>query len=186
MILLRKVYSATLAGVLLLLTVGGAAAAAAVAVEIENNSDGESHDGDTDTSASTSTEAIIKSGGGGLRWKDLGVSLEPCPLTTALMLDKFTNNNHNHPIDANHHQHCLDDSFWLLHPTSGYIENGSLCGIIGPSGAGKTSFLNALGGTTPRSSGVYLTGSVWYEEDCSMSLPDSDNLNANNNGTEIS
>jgi len=31
------------------------------------------------------------------------------------------------------------------------------------SGAGKTTLLNALGGTTPRSSGVVLTGSVWYE-----------------------
>lgn len=32
------------------------------------------------------------------------------------------------------------------------------------SGAGKSTFLNALGGSTPRSSGVFLTGSVWYEE----------------------
>lgn len=31
------------------------------------------------------------------------------------------------------------------------------------SGAGKTTLLNALGGTTPRSSGVFLTGTVWYE-----------------------
>lgn len=32
------------------------------------------------------------------------------------------------------------------------------------SGAGKTTFLNALGGTTPSNSGIYITGSVWYEE----------------------
>ena len=98
---------------------------------------------------------------GGLRWRNLGVSLEPCPLTTALMLDEY--NNISESFDGKH-QHCLDDSMWLLHPSSGIVENGKLCGIIGPSGAGKTSFLNALGGTTPRSSGLHLTGSVWYEE----------------------
>ena len=31
------------------------------------------------------------------------------------------------------------------------------------SGAGKTTLLNALGGTTPRGSGVFLTGTIWYE-----------------------
>ncbi|KAL3800892.1 hypothetical protein ACHAW5_002043 [Stephanodiscus triporus] len=30
-------------------------------------------------------------------------------------------------------------------------------------GAGKSTFLNALGGTTPRGSGLFLTGSAWYE-----------------------
>ena len=37
--------------------------------------------------------------GGGLRWHDVGVSLEKCNSQTT-----------NHP-------HCLDDSMWLLHPT---------------------------------------------------------------------
>ena len=69
---------------------------------------------------------------GGLRWRDLGVSLEPCPLTTAQMLDKY-NNNHADRYDGSNknYQHCLDDSEWLLHPSSGFVENGSLCGIIG-------------------------------------------------------
>ena len=35
---------------------------------------------------------------------------------------------------------------------------------MGPSGAGKTSLLSALGGTTPRGAGVHLAGSVWYED----------------------
>lgn len=43
--------------------------------------------------------------------------------------------------------------------------------------AGKTTFLSALGGTTPRSSGVFLTGSVWYEE-CLF-----ENVANNNNAT---
>ena len=109
---------------------------------------------------------------GGLRWNNLGVSLESC--------DGYDGD-------------CSDDSMWLLHPSSGFVKNGCLCGILGPSGkwpvlsgsryvllnepfiyiktqfqrthqgAGKTTFLNALGGTTPSSSGIYLTGSVWYE-----------------------
>jgi len=98
---------------------------------------------------------------GGLRWQDLAVSFEKCPLTTALVLDKYKYDNYH---DDYYNQHCLDDSVWLLHPSSGFVENGSLCGIIGPSGAGKSTLLSALGGTTPRSSGVFLTGSVWYEE----------------------
>ncbi|KAL3792307.1 hypothetical protein HJC23_006219 [Cyclotella cryptica] len=82
---------------------------------------------------------------GGLWWSGLGVSFEPC--------EKHTCNEGR-----------SDDSIWLLHPSSGFVEDGSLCGILGPSGAGKTTLLNALGGTTPRGSGVFITGSVWYEE----------------------
>ncbi|KAL9187031.1 hypothetical protein ACHAXT_010751 [Thalassiosira profunda] len=105
---------------------------------------------------------------GGLQWKDLGASLSSCPLTTALMLDRYTNNNGTIDVDNapnnQHGEHCLDDAEWLLHPSSGFVPDGSLCGIIGPSGAGKSTFLNALGGTTPQGAGVHLTGSVWYEE----------------------
>ncbi len=31
-------------------------------------------------------------------------------------------------------------------------------------GSGKTTFLSAIGGTTRKNSGIYLTGSAWYEE----------------------
>ncbi len=37
------------------------------------------------------------------------------------------------------------------------------------SGAGKTTLLNALGGTTPRCSGVFLTGTIWYNLDVRVS-----------------
>lgn len=124
----------------------------------DNSDDGGGSDDDANAVQNKLSRDDPLSNKGGLKWQDLGVSLESCPLTTALMLDKY-NDERNHE-----HDHCLDDSEWLLHPSSGFIENGSLCGIIGPSGAGKTTFLSALGGTTPRSSGVYLTGSVWYEE----------------------
>ena len=43
-----------------------------------------------------------------------------------------------------------------------HLTTHAICSYI--SGAGKSTFLNALGGSTPRSSGVFLTGSVWYEE----------------------
>lgn len=35
---------------------------------------------------------------------------------------------------------------YLLHPTSGFVENGHICGILGPSGAGKTTFLSSIAG----------------------------------------
>ena len=50
---------------------------------------------------------------GGLRWNNLGVSFEPC--------DGYDGD-------------CSDDSMWLLHPSSGFVKNGWLCGILGPSG----------------------------------------------------
>lgn len=88
------------------------------------------------SSKSNNDDSSHPSGGGGLRWQDLGVSLEECPLTTALMLDKYNSNhgNYQNSNTNNNNQHCLDDSVWLLHPSSGFVENGSLCGIIGPSG----------------------------------------------------
>ena len=46
-------------------------------------------------STSSHQQSIV----GGLRWHDVGVSLEKCNSQTT-----------NHP-------HCLDDSMWLLHPT---------------------------------------------------------------------
>ena len=48
--------------------------------------------------SNVSTSSHRQSIEGGLRWHDVGVSLEKCSQTT------------NHP-------HCLDDSMWLLHPT---------------------------------------------------------------------
>lgn len=45
------------------------------------------------------------------------------------------------------------------------------------SGAGKSTFLNALGGSTPRSSGVFLTGSVWYEESVESAKTNSSSTN---------
>ena len=42
------------------------------------------------------------------------------------------------------------DGTVLLEPFSGSVANGQLCGILGPSGAGKTTFLSAIGGRYPR------------------------------------
>ncbi|KAL7498623.1 hypothetical protein ACHAWT_007797 [Skeletonema menzelii] len=105
---------------------------------------------------------------GGLRWCNLGVSLTSCPLTTAAMLDKYSNNdvtttNSIEDDSAKNSGHCLEDSSWLLHPTSGYVPRGSLCGIIGPSGAGKTTFLNSLGGATVHGL-LHVTGTIYYED----------------------
>ena len=100
---------------------------------------------------------------GGLKWCNLGVSLTSCPVTTAAMLDKYSNITTAADNDDNNNNHCLDDSSWLLHPTTGYVPRGSLCGIIGPSGAGKSTFLNALGGATI-SGGLYVTGTIYYED----------------------
>ena len=74
---------------------------------------------------------------GGLHWRDLGVSLANCPWTTAQMLDKY---NSDPSLDSTtsmddgrkRQWQCMDDSAWLLHPSSGFVENGSLCGILGP------------------------------------------------------
>ena len=52
---------------------------------------------------------------GGIRWSNLGVSFEAYD-GEILEVD------------------CSNDALWLLHPSSGYVENGSLCGVLGPSG----------------------------------------------------
>ena len=74
---------------------------------------------------------------GGLHWRDLGVSLANCPWTTAQMLDKYNSDpflDSTTSMDDGHKRQwqCMDDSTWLLHPSSGFVENGSLCGILGP------------------------------------------------------
>ena len=86
---------------------------------------------------------------GGLYWRDLGVSLANCPWTTAQMLDKYDNESEAEApsrdgaasSDTGRDWQCIDDSTWLLHPSSGFVENGSLCGILGPRWAFLFSFL---------------------------------------------
>ncbi len=73
----------------------------------------------------------------GLHWRDLGVSLVNCPWTTAQMLDKYCNGDascdRTTMDDVRTRQwQCRDDSTWLLHPSSGFVQSGSLCGILGP------------------------------------------------------
>ena len=70
--------------------------------------------------------------GDGLRWQNLGVSLEKCGHTTAHMLDKYKSMSMADTDHKSDTPNCLDDSVWLLHPTSGFVENGCVCGIIGP------------------------------------------------------
>lgn len=67
---------------------------------------------DTDPNESDRAKGAPK---GGLRWSNLGVSFDACDATSE-------------DVD------CSEDSMWLLHPSSGFVENGSLCGILGPSG----------------------------------------------------
>jgi ABC-type multidrug transport system ATPase subunit len=54
------------------------------------------------------------------------------------------------------------DGAFLLHPSQGFVPSGHVCGVIGPSGAGKTSFLSSLGGTICSSSGLQVNGEVLY------------------------
>lgn len=63
----------------------------------DNNTDKVSSSAYNNSNGSTSShqQSIV----GGLRWHDVGISLEKCNSQTT-----------NHP-------HCLDDSMWLLHPT---------------------------------------------------------------------
>jgi len=78
----------------------------AIDIDIIESNDNDINDNNTDkvSSRSSSNDSTLSSHqqstykGGGLRWHDVGVSLEKCSRTT------------NHP-------HCLDDSMWLLHPT---------------------------------------------------------------------
>ena len=94
-------------------------------------------DGDDTSSSSSSAPSIAiddpsrpRRSAGGLRWRDLGVSLERCPsTTTALALDEYDTVSDD---DGRGDRGCLAHSTWLLHPSSGFVEEGSLCGIIGP------------------------------------------------------
>lgn len=47
------------------------------------------------------------------------------------------------------------DNHYLLHPSSGFVENGAVCGILGPSGAGKTTFLSSIAGRPEASLNLY-------------------------------
>lgn len=48
----------------------------------------------------------------------------------------------------------------LLHPSSGFISNGQIAGILGPSGAGKTTFLSAIAGSPEAS--LHVEGEVLH------------------------
>jgi hypothetical protein len=51
---------------------------------------------------------------------------------------------------------------YLLNPTHGFVGDGQVCGILGPSGAGKTTFLSSVGGTISSSSGLEIQGDILY------------------------
>jgi ABC-type lipoprotein export system ATPase subunit len=51
---------------------------------------------------------------------------------------------------------------YLLYPTHGFVGDGQICGILGPSGAGKTTFLSSVGGTISSSSGLEIQGDILY------------------------
>ena len=78
----------------------------AIDIDIVDESDNDMNCSNTDkcsrksyrNGSTSSHQQSTYNKGGGLRWRDVGVSLEKCSETT------------NHP-------HCLDDSMWLLHPT---------------------------------------------------------------------
>jgi len=61
------------------------------------------------------------------------------------------------------------DANYLVHPSHGFVPDGCLCGVIGPSGAGRSTFLAALGGHTPDLPHLQLRGSVWYHSSSSTS-----------------
>lgn len=73
-----------------------------------------SADGMTEMKSRDEVELKSHASRGGLHWSNIGVSFEEC--------------------DGSSNIDCSDDSIWLLHPSSGFVENGSLCGILGPSG----------------------------------------------------
>ena len=98
-----------------------------------NNTMDDVDDGDRidDDGSGSSKSSISHKSGDGLRWQNLGVSLDNFPLTTSHMLDKYDSSG-NLKSNNNNENRSLDDSLWLLHPCSGFVENGKLCGIIGP------------------------------------------------------
>ena len=74
----------------------------------------------------------------GIYWKDLGVTV---------------NGNNSHV---------------LLHPFSGFVANGQVCGLLGPSGSGKSTFLAALSQSSTQHTG----GAVWVvDENGKLALP---------------
>lgn len=87
---------------------------------------------------------------GGLRWLDLQVSIE----TRRPNKWWFPKRKSNFSIHQKN---------YLLHSCSGYIPNGHVCAIIGPSGAGKTTLLAALSGTTMKTRSKQLSGHVWLD-----------------------
>lgn len=93
------------------------------------------------------------SSGGGFRWKDLSVS------------SSIRDHGEGRAGTAHAPKGGNCNSKVLLHPSSGFVENGHICGIIGPSGAGKSTLLSALGGTALKSSRVQVSGAVWLDEE---------------------
>ena len=93
--------------------------------------DGDGDRIDDDDGSGSSKSSISHKSGDGLRWQNLGVSLENFPPTTSYMLDKYDSSG-NLKSNNNNENRSLDDSLWLLHPCSGFVEDGKLCGIIGP------------------------------------------------------
>jgi hypothetical protein len=82
-------------------------------------------------------EEAVSIGGGGLGWQNLGVSLEPnCLISkgTAYIYNtaKNTVTTKSHEEGKQQISCQYEDLTWLLHPSSGFIPNGSLCGILGP------------------------------------------------------
>mmetsp|Transcript_24845 Transcript_24845/g.58981 ORF Transcript_24845/g.58981 Transcript_24845/m.58981 type:complete len:807 (-) Transcript_24845:42-2462(-) len=75
--------------------------------------------------------------GGGLSWTDLSIQVGTITTTSSLS-----------PTTATA---TAPSPNYLLRPCTGTIPPGCLCGILGPSGAGKTMFLSAIAGGMPRS-----------------------------------
>ncbi|CAB9528087.1 Putative white-brown complex homolog protein 30 [Seminavis robusta] len=62
----------------------------------------------------------------------------------------------------------------LLRSSSGFVENGHICGILGPSGAGKTTFLSTIAGRPEAS--LHVNGQVLHYQ--------LDNGHSNNNNND--
>eukprot|EP00957_Ditylum_brightwellii_P170596 12985379-Ditylum_brightwellii.AAC.2 len=65
---------------------------------------------------------------GGIRWRNIMVRTAP--------VRRYNKDNKNERRgeggDAN--DDYVDDGSYLLHPSSGFVKNGHICGILGPSG----------------------------------------------------
>lgn len=87
---------------------------------------------------------------GGIIWRDLSVSIQKSfNNNDEINIDNDDNNNDD-DNDIHHHER-----HYIVHPCSGILLNGQVCGIIGPSGSGKTSFLSAIAGLIPMDGSVY-------------------------------